>query len=74
MVRNHNQHLLYKISTTVILDKYPLPVAVPLVLSTTTFIINDDGLLRTNTSCAGPAFSITLYVDWLNDTEGTTVD
>ena len=29
-----------------------------------TVISVDDGLLRTSTGCTGPAFSLTLYIDW----------
>jgi len=38
------------------------------VLVTCTVKEVDDGLLRTSASRTGPAFSITLYVDWLNIT------
>ena len=31
----------------------------------------DDGLLRSRTICICPSFSLTLYVDWLNDTVAT---
>jgi len=41
-------------------------VAVFWVSLTCTIISVDDGLLRTSTGCAGPSFSSTLYVDWLN--------
>ena len=34
---------------------------------TSTVISVDDGLLRTNTGCAGPSSSFTLYVDWLKN-------
>jgi len=47
-----------------------LPVADPSVLNTLIIISVDDGLLRTNTGCAGPSFSSTLWVDWLKDTNG----
>jgi len=43
-------------------------VAVTPVSLTRTVISVDDGLLRTSTGCAGPAPSLTLYVDGLNDT------
>ena len=45
------------------------PVAVMSLLLTCTVISVDDGLLRTNTGCAGPSSSSTLYVDWLKLTE-----
>ena len=35
---------------------------------TVTLISVDDGLLRTSTGCAGPSFSLTLYVDWWKET------
>ena len=38
------------------------------MLNTVTLTSIDDGLLRTNTGCADPTFSITLYIDWLNIT------
>ena len=41
------------------------PAADSSVLSTRTVISINDGLLRTSTGCADPAFSCTLYVDWL---------
>ena len=44
------------------------PVADPSVLVTVTIIVIDDGLLRTSTGCAGPAFSITRYIVSLNIT------
>jgi len=44
-------------------------VAVFWVSLTCTVISVDDGLLRTSTGCTGPAFSPTLYVDWIKLTE-----
>ena len=44
------------------------PVADPSVLVTCTVKVIDAGLLRTSTGCAGPAFSLTLYVVSLNIT------
>ena len=44
------------------------PVADPSVVVTCTVISVGDGLLITSTSSAGPASSLTLYVDWLNVT------
>jgi len=44
------------------------PLAVFGISPTSTVISVDDGLLRTSTGCAGPAFSLTLYVDWLKET------
>ena len=41
------------------------PVVVMSLLLTCMAISVDDGLLRTNTGCAGPSSSLTLYVDWL---------
>ena len=41
------------------------PVAVMSLFSTCTVISVDDGLLRTNTGCAGPSSSSTLYADCL---------
>ena len=38
-------------------------MAVPLVSNTSTTVSVADGLLRTSTGCAGPSFSLTLYVD-----------
>ena len=38
------------------------------MLYTTTVISVDDGLLSNSTSCAVPASSLILYVDWLNVT------
>jgi len=42
-------------------------VAVFSVSLTCTVISVDDGLLRTSTGCAGPAPSLALYVDWMNE-------
>jgi len=47
-------------------------VAVPEVSLTCTVISVDDGLLRTSTGCAGPAFSFTLYVLCSNVTTAAT--
>ena len=44
------------------------PVANPSLLFTVTLKSVDDGLLRTSIGCAGPAFSLTLYVVSLNIT------
>ena len=43
-------------------------MADPSVLVTVTLKSVDDGLLRTSTGRAGPAFSLTLYVDCSNST------
>ena len=50
-----------------------LLMAVSPVSLTCTVISVDDGLLRTSTGCAGPASSLTLYVDWLKVTTVATV-
>ena len=47
-------------------------VAVFSLSLTCTVISVDDGLLRTSTGCAGPASSLTLYVDWLKVTVAAT--
>ena len=44
------------------------PVADPPVSVTCTVNCVDDGLLRTSTGCAGPAFSLTLYAGCSNIT------
>ena len=38
------------------------------VVLTCTVMPVESELLRTNTGCAGPSFSLTVYVDWLNVT------
>ena len=47
------------------------PVAVPPLSVTRTVTSVDDGLLRTNTGCTGPSFSLTLYADSLKDMVAT---
>jgi len=51
-----------------------LPVADPSMVNTCTVISVDDELLRTSTGCAGPASSLTLYVDWLNLTVNVALE
>ena len=44
------------------------PKAVTLAVVTCMEISSVDGILITTVSCASPAFSLTLYVDWLKVT------
>jgi len=41
-----------------------------LIICTVIFI--DDGALRDSTNCTFSLYSLTLYVDWVNDTAVTT--
>ena len=47
-----------------IIHELYIPNAVLLLLLIFTAISVDDGLLRTSTGCAGPSFSLTVYVEW----------
>ena len=50
-----------------------IPNAVLLLLLIFTAISVDDGLLRTSTGCAGPSFSLTVYVEWLKLIVATSI-